>query len=245
MIKRLIKRTLNLLGYQISKIGNEEFYPFREMQRLFKETSEPIIFDVGACHGDISILFRNLFPSSTVYAFEPFPESFVKLKMTTSCDPNIKIFNLGFSDTEGDKLFHSNLSSVTNSLLESDPRASDTWGKGLLETKELVKAHFTTIDSFVKDINIPRIDILKLDVQGAENLVMKGAKESCLKQAIEIIYSEFITQPTYKNQLRFDEMLHEFYTCGFDLHNIYNMVLTSKGKLSQIDVIFTRNSKNK
>lgn len=98
---------------------------------------------------------------------------------------------------------------------------------------------FSTIDRFVAEENIPSIDVLKLDVQGAEYLVLKGAEKSIAASRINLIYSEIITQPTYKNQKELHEVLRLFHDYAFLLHNIYNLSRTSSGKLRQIDAIFT------
>jgi len=136
--------------------------------------------------------------------------------------------------------FHSNPSSATNSLLASDVKATATWGEGLLETNEIIVANFRTLDSFMRELQIPKIHILKLDVQGVEYLVMKGGISSFDKKKVDLIYTEIIIQPTYQNQKRFDQVLALFYDIGFDLHSIYNLELTKDGKLRQVDAIFTR-----
>lgn len=100
--------------------------PFEDMKRLLPASATPIIFDVGAHHGHVSLYFRRLFPSATIYAFEPFPDSYEQLRKNTSTDTMIKAFNFGFSDVEGTKLFFSNTSPATNSLFETDDRGADT-----------------------------------------------------------------------------------------------------------------------
>jgi FkbM family methyltransferase len=249
-MKKAVKRLFNVFGYRIGRLTVPDPFtmsdsftepdPFTAMQSLLVGIKEPIIFDVGAHHGLVSRHFRSLFPSSTVYSFEPFPDSFEELRINTASDPRIKAFNFGLSDRNGAQSFHSNPSSATNSLLATDELGSFTWGDGLLETQNVVKAEFKTIDSVLDAMNIPRIDILKLDVQGAEPLVMEGALSACRTGIIGLVYSEIIIQPTYKGQKRLDESLATFYANGFDLFSIYNMSFTAEGRLRQVDVIFTK-----
>lgn len=241
-MKKIIQKLANRCGYRISRLSQPrpDENAFTAMQRLLIGIEEPIIFDVGAHHGYVSRAFRELFPTSIIYAFEPFKESFEQLKANTASDPRINAFNFGLSDRDGTQSFHSNPSSATNSLLSTDESGAQTWGTGLLETQKIVQAQFKTIDSVVATMRIPRIDILKLDVQGAEHLVIAGASATCNRGIIRLIYSEIITQPTYKEQKRFDEALAPFYNNSFDLYSIYNMSFTSEGRLRHVDAIFTK-----
>lgn len=233
---------LSVFGYRISKLSQPPVgeNAFAAMKRLVSDVDELIIFDVGAHHGHTSISFKNHFPTSIIYSFEPFDESFSRLKLNTQHDSGIKVFNFGLSDQQGIQSFNSNPSSETNSLLSTDEHGSKTWGKGLLETRKIVKAQFKTIDQVMNEMDIPKIDILKLDVQGAEHLVINGAFDACANGAISVIYSEIITQPTYINQKTFHDSLALFHDNGFDLYNTYNANLTDEGRLRQLDVIFTK-----
>jgi FkbM family methyltransferase len=241
-MKKLIQGLANRCGYRISRLSppTKADPAFAAMQCLATGIKEPIIFDVGAHCGVVSKTFREMFPTSTIYSFEPFNESFEQLKANTVSDPRLNAFNFGLSDRAGVQSFHSNRSSATNSLLSTDKLGSQTWGPGLLDTQKIIQAQFKTIDSVVETLRIPRIDILKLDVQGAEHLVISGASAACSRGIIRLIYSEIITQPTYKDQKRFDEALAAFYNSGFDLYNIYNMTHTVEGRLCQVDAIFTK-----
>lgn len=212
--------------------------PYAELQRLTADIAEPIIFDVGAHRGYVATTFRKLIPSSTVHAFEPFPASFERLQVKVGEDKRVHTYNYGLGNTEGECEMHSNTSPATNSILPTDDDARETWGEGLLNTQETVRIRLKTLDAAAESIGVPRIDILKLDVQGAEPLVMEGAKAMCEQGRISFIYTEIITQPTYKGQKRFDQALSVFYERGFDLHNIFNLNSSPQGTLRQVDVIF-------
>lgn len=239
-MKHIINKVAKSLGYQISRVSCDTINPFSEMKRLCSHIERPVIFDIGAHHGQTAQLFRELFPKAEICSFEPFQESFNRLQLVTNNDPNIKVFNFGLSDRNGMLKFQSNPSSATNSLLPTDSNGPETWGKGLLETKRIVEAEFKTLDTVLIEEQIPKVDILKLDVQGAEHLVLKGADSAFAGGSVDLIYSEIITQPTYEGQKRLDEAIGAFYDCGFDLHNIFNLSLTKDGILRQMDVIFTR-----
>jgi Methyltransferase FkbM domain len=62
-----------------------------------------------------------------------------------------------------------------------------------------------SINSFCSEENISQIDILKVDVQGAEFDVLNGAKEMMSSGSISIIYCELIIPPIYENQRKLSE----------------------------------------
>jgi FkbM family methyltransferase len=225
---------------QSSEASSGQPDPYLELKRLTRDIAEPIIFDVGAHRGYITAKFRSLIPSCTIHAFEPFPESFERLAERSQSDPRVSCHRFGLADHNGEIALNANASAATNSILETDTAAGETWGSGLLDTQTTVRVEVKTLDSVVESLGVSRIDILKLDVQGAEPLVMAGAAELCRAGRIGCIYTEVITQPTYKGQKRFDHALAEFYDRGFDLHNIYNLNSTESGTLRQVDAIFVR-----
>ncbi len=243
-MKRVIQNLAHRLGYHISRDGGP-MAPFKEMQRLCADTAKPVIFDVGAYQGQSAQEFRKFFPSARIFSFEPFPESFAALRLNTTADPSIRVFNHGFTDHAGTFALTANSCSATNSLLPTDELGEQTWGKGWLETKELVPCQFKTIDAVLAELGIQTIDILKLDVQGAEHLVLKGAAVACRDGLIGMVYSEIITQPTYMGQKSLEYVLNAFFDAGFDLHNLYNLSSTADGKLRQVDALFTHTKRTK
>ena len=102
-----------------------------------------------------------------------------------------------------------NASSPTNSLLETDDSAALSWGKGLLETAATINVEAATVDEFCRKRQIESIDILKIDTQGTELEILKGAAGMLSGGRIRVIYNEMILAPTYKGQLqaaRIDEL---------------------------------------
>jgi FkbM family methyltransferase len=246
-MKQFFRRTLGRLGYQLGNARPKPAFeetgftdPFQAKQHLLNGQREIIIFDVGAYHGEMAHYYRSRFPDSIVYSFEPFAESFSALQSNTHNDSLIRTFNLGFSDQDGQSRFFSNSFAVTNSLLAAEHSTDDVWGKGVVQTKDEILVHMTTLDQFVSQHSIEKIDILKMDVQGAEHLVLAGATDTLEKNKVRMIYSEIITMPTYRGQKQLHEMLALYQSFGFELHSIYNPSFTSSGALRQMDCLLYR-----
>ena len=131
-----------------------------------------IIFDVGANIGWFSLNFAKRLKKALVYAFEPIPETFYELEGNVSLNDlkgNISTQNLGLSDHNG-----------TASFFFSPEESSITSTKQLGASKNFQKitAQIVTLDKFVTDKNIEKIDFLKCDAEGAELNVIEGGKKS-------------------------------------------------------------------
>lgn len=126
---------------------------------------------------------------------------------------------------------------MTNSLLATDCRAAKYWGPDLLDTDGQLDVETATIDAFCDEASIGHIDILKLDVQGAEYAVLKGAERMLDRHSIGVVYLEIIVAPTYSGQKSLQDYLALFASRGYELFDCYNPVRW-RGRLLQTDNIF-------
>jgi FkbM family methyltransferase len=151
MIKQMVKKTARALGYDLRRFspGADNL---NEISLLLRQSLRPVIFDVGAHHGETARELSNLFPSAELYCFEPFPESFAELKKNSNYYPTATLEPIGFSDKIGPHEFNSNASSPTNSLLELDNLAAATWGNSSLSPVIKVMCNFDALDRYL-DIN--------------------------------------------------------------------------------------------
>jgi FkbM family methyltransferase len=209
-----------------------------EVQAALVNSSNPVIFDVGAHVGAVATAYRRIFPDALIHCFEPFPESFAKLSQSTEGEPRTSCHRLAVSATNGESILNANASSATNSLLPVDERASGFWEHGVLEHREGITVRSTTLDAFCEAQGINFVDILKLDVQGGEYAVLEGAGKLLSQQRIGLVYMEVILVPTYRGQRSLREYLDVFDANGYWLHDFYNPV-RSKSRLLQVDLIFS------
>jgi FkbM family methyltransferase len=125
------------------------------------------IIDVGANAGLVSLsLAADSEPKITVvYAIEPSRRTYAILKENCSLNPSLQVkpYRLALSDTNG-----------TLSLTSDGGTGNHLVQSGRVHS-ERVKAQ--TMESFCRTERINRVDGIKIDVEGAELLVLKGAKE--------------------------------------------------------------------
>jgi len=132
-----------------------------------------IFFDVGSNAGLFAIGAAKKIGGKGVFAFEPCSSTCELLKrnllLNRLADVNVVQMALGDSVGEG--------------VLQVNARGKDglnTLGQATHPDSKLVgqeDVHITTVDVFMKDHNIPRVDVLKVDIEGAELMLFRGARD--------------------------------------------------------------------
>lgn len=215
---------------------------FQAQKELLKNIKNPIIFDIGAYNGSVSLDYKRIFEDSEIYAFEPSKTSFDMLVESTK-NSDIKCFNTAIGNINGKIEFNINQAEVTNSVLNTDKLGNQTWGgHNWLTTVEKKMVDICTIDYFIEKNNIDKVDILKMDTQGTEYDIIEGSINSISQNKIKVIYTEIITMPTYDGQRNLDEIIKLLRENNFNLYNIYGLIYTDYKKLMQFDAIFVHES---
>jgi len=222
-MRGLIKRCFRRLGYDIQNTKYHFGDSYEEQAKLL-DGRATVIFDVGAYVGQTIEIYRGLFPQATIWAFEPFEESFQTLTRKFGADPKVKLQNLALADTEGTRSFRVYSGSATNSLLEAAPDAGKMMGNEVMtQPRGSVTVQVTTLDQFCARNNISKIDALKIDVQGAELLVFGGARDLLRRKAISMIYAEVQFTEQYKDQVWFCDLWKFFQASGYELYGLYDI----------------------
>jgi FkbM family methyltransferase len=149
------------------------------------------VIDVGANVGEWSLAALKTLPSATVHAFEVAPATAEKLVQNAAgCDRRLIINRCGLSDTEGNvTLFYTPDSDTASSLVEqSIPIAMAN--RQVTRVEELT-VPVTTGDNYLRQHNISMVNLLKIDVEGAELAVMKGFKNSFEDGLIDLVQFEY------------------------------------------------------
>lgn len=207
--------------------------PFLLKEKLFKNKAITI-FDVGAHDGRSIVEYKKKFPKSNIFSFEPTPETFKVLHNNFNEKYNINIFNLALTSFVGSTSFYINNSSFTNSIL----KLSDRNPLDFIKSQTSITVETTTIDVFCKEKNIERIHILKIDVQGADLDVLKGATEMLKSKCIDLIYIEVEFVEIYKDQPLFHDISMFLNEHKYKLHALYNLSYSKEGQIMYGDATF-------
>lgn len=241
MIKRVLKQILASFDYEVRKRSHHFVDDFTDQTKLLHQQDVKYIFDLGANIGQTAAKYRRLFPSATIYSFEPTDEAFKTLCETFKDCDFVKPQKLAVTNATGHKQFFSYKDSVTNSLLPVAARADRYMFPSSMETVQCAEVQTITIDEFCRKENIEQINILKMDIQGGEILALQGAVGLLSKQAIDLVYAEVLFSQLYENQANFHEVNKLLEDYGYSLYGIYNFNRCSNGKLGFADAIFISN----
>jgi FkbM family methyltransferase len=161
-----------------------------DIRRLSSLQGVPIdiVFDVGANVGQTSTAALTTFGSATIYAFEPDKRTFAQLVENVR-DSRFRPFNLALSDRAGEaRFFDYGALATSNSLVEDSQYATRAKHPASVTAVEC-----DTLDAFCARLGVTRIDVLKIDTEGHDMAVLRGASQMLSMQRVRFIYVEFNT----------------------------------------------------
>lgn len=147
--------------------------------------SSPLVIDAGAHNGLYAQSVIDLRPSARIFSLEPSPDCFKNLQARFTGNPAVQIRNFGLGSKTGSVPLigerGSSLASVYRRRLEHFGISSD----------DEVDVDLKSLDEWMEEEAIQYVDLLKLDVEGHELEVFKGASESIANNRIARIQFEF------------------------------------------------------
>jgi FkbM family methyltransferase len=182
----------------------------KELKLLFSTKSNLVIFDIGACEGEESIKYSRLFPNDSIYAFEPLPDNinqirnnFIKYNVTNasyynnalSCKNGITDFYVSSGRPDNAAKSDWDYGNKSSSLLQPGKHLQLA---SFIRFEKKIEVETITLKSFCNTNNIPSIDFIHMDVQGAELMVLEGAEDFI--SSIKVIWLEVSKIDLYKNQ---------------------------------------------
>ncbi len=195
------------------------------------------VLDIGSWHLGQSVEFANVFPYAKIEAFEPVPDSYQlclnrKSELHEQMRNRISVHNIALGVDSKDIPFYmvdATKSSVPNIGASSmfkfmDGLNGTPFGQELIQ--EEIKVKSDTLDKWSKKHNVSAVDIMWVDVQGAELMVFKGGKQ--LLKNTKVIMTEVGLKPYYEGHtlksaideylisLGFIELEEAFELNGFD-----------------------------
>jgi FkbM family methyltransferase len=187
-----------LLNLGLRGLGVQNYHNFKEsgeqqfLTGLLAKLDDPVILDIGANEGAYSKLLLSINPQAKILAFEPNPETYARLRQNLA-HTSAETYVYGFSDKQESVELWDYSAGVSTSHA--------TLYREVIEDIQNEESKHTTIellklDDFIEknlhhDYLTGGIDLLKIDTEGHELAVLKGAKELLKSQKVRTIQFEF------------------------------------------------------
>lgn len=171
------------------------------------------IVDIGANIGSFSVWASSRWPGSTIHALEPNPQTFSFLQKNTIKHTNIKLYNKAVSTVAArSQLFFSRYA-----------------GDGEASLEVYAKSTFETIDhnslftvATIKPSQLPTADIIKIDVEGAEAMIVEQLKLN--KTSLLLIEYQDM-----KKRKKIEKLLRETFTLVYEDAYAWSSLINGSG----------------
>jgi FkbM family methyltransferase len=176
-------------GYRLEKMEFQRYGidPVVDIERLTVIFGIRIqrAFDVGANVGQTATALRAAFPAAEILCFEPVETTYRELSATVSGMSGVRIFNLALSDSAGGAVMHTYDSSLLSSLEADAPFTRDRVPTSTITCRK------ETLDAFCAAEGVDSIDLLKIDTEGHDLSVLRGAAEMLAAGRVGFVLTEF------------------------------------------------------
>ncbi|WP_342071495.1 FkbM family methyltransferase [Yoonia algicola] len=181
--------SLSLGGLGVMNYGSSAITGERAFLRKYLPNKTGVLIDVGANKGEYSTDALALNKSLRIFAFEPHPKTFKELAEVVEGYPTMTAINKGVSCTTGKlELFdYSDKDGSQHASLFKEVITDIHGAEGFVSHQ----VDLVTLDQFVSENSITEISLLKIDTEGNELEVLKGAKDTLAKGMIKAIHFEF------------------------------------------------------
>lgn len=235
-VKKTIRRLANVFGLDILRLHQS---PQRTMLGLRAKNIRTII-DCGANEGQFARAISGIFPSAQLYCFEPLEIPFNKLvRWAQTQHGRVHCYNLALGDEEGEvEMHHHDEHTPSSSLLSTTAHCRQLYPQ--TNAASITKVRLTTLDQALEGSLVHMMPdiLLKLDVQGFEDRVLRGADRvlaNCSACVLEVGLDSL-----YEGQADFFELARLLKEAGYRYAGNLDQVYAKDGRVVYLDAVFLR-----
>jgi len=199
----------------------------------FDANSVKVLVDIGAHEGLYAKYAAQYFSLERTILIEPLPD---KAGTLIALDlPGKEIVTAALADRVGTAQFTINATQQASSIKRVNANMSVEYGMDFTE-KNVITVTLTTLDKVFDDLNLEKVDLVKIDVQGAERELLLGSRKS-LPQ-IHFLQIEMLFADHYAGAAQFCELYQMLTAAGFRLARLKDFSHGPTGALLQCDGVF-------
>jgi FkbM family methyltransferase len=215
IVKKLVEK---LTGTHILRSVPHGVDLVQDIANFLPRYRADIIFDIGANVGQSSKLYLTKFPNSHIYCFEPVSDTFHQLQNNLKDNQRVSCYQIAFGSTKGRGKMVIQGDSDEFFLLDRF-KESPINSSVLTESVEIV-----TLDEFCHMKGIDRISYLKIDTEGGDLEVLKGAAKMLTEQRIDCVQVEAGMNPSNHKHVPLEFLKKVLESHRYFLFGIYEQV---------------------
>lgn len=202
------------------------------------------IVELGARDCRETIMFNNRYPAARIYTFECNPDKLPECRQRVSGIANIKLIEKAVTDKVGTITFHQiDVEKTETAWVDGNPGASSLYKSSGKYTHEKyvqrpIDVEATTLKAELPALGVKEVDLLWMDIQGAELSALKGMGD--MLKDVSLIHSEVEFIEMYEGQPLFWEVKNYLNQQGFKL-----VTFTTFNKNTAADGVFVNLDKLK
>ncbi|WKZ30977.1 MAG: FkbM family methyltransferase [Candidatus Dojkabacteria bacterium] len=222
----------------ISYINSREFHSIKneifntQIYATKLQSETPIILDIGAHIGLATLYFKQQWPGGTVFAFEPNPVAFKLLEENIWQNglQNVEAYNIAIAGSDGKRKLYIPANDVSWDSNSSFTNGS--WSKQ--EAQQPVEIEARRLAKILEKLD--KVDLLKIDVEGAEFEIFKDIQKNLMK------INEMIIEIHPESRQRFKEMTARLLADDFTIEIWQNGKIVRQPDFSKLFIMKARQS---
>jgi FkbM family methyltransferase len=194
------------------------------------------VIDAGANRGQFAVFAARRFPGASLICFEPLPEPGGVLRRALGASGRLTLHQVALGAEAGEAEFHVSAADDSSSLLPIGPRQRATFPGTEERSTETVQVR--RLDEMVRAEQTNSPVLLKIDVQGGELGVLKGAE--ALLPRVDAVLVEVSFVELYSGQPLADDVWEFLRAHGLSCRGVWSLAYGSRGECLQGDLLFAR-----
>jgi FkbM family methyltransferase len=239
LAERPLRIPRRLWALAIHHVHAGELLHLARFERWLAGAGIATVIDAGAHDGEFAGAIKALLPAVRLYCFEPQEDCHRRLAARLSRFAGCESFCLALADRAGRASFHRSRATKSSSLLPMAllHRQAFPWS----EESALVEVDVERLDGLRGRLRLQPKVLLKIDVQGSELALLRGARETL--EEVDFVLVEVSLEPLYEGEASFAQIHGLLAELGFRYAGSFDQLLSPlDGRILQQDALFVRGS---
>ena len=232
VIRHLAEKATGTRIYRVLPFGVDLS---QDIARVLPNVRIDTIFDIGANLGQSAIACLQEFPGAHIHSFEPVSDTYRQLQANVAGHARVTCYQLAFGSTnrKGEMVLEG-----TSDLFFLRDRSKERPLNSDIPTESV---DIVTLDEFCRTTGIERISFLKIDTEGGDLEVLKGAVHMLAGQKIDLVQVEAGMNPGNSRHVPLESLKSFLESHGYFIFGIYEQAQewpTREPKLRRTNTVF-------